>query len=97
MGNRTIYSLQLSVSVAAALLVAACGGGGSDSSVVESKNPLVVDAGFGDSGKVRIALGAFNGSVDQVLEQSDGKLLVAGYRKLAPSVVSGYSFGVRPE
>ena len=97
MGNRTISSFQLSVSMAAALLVAACGGGGSDHSVVESKNPLVVDVGFGGSGKVRIALGAFNGSVDQVLEQSDGKLLVAGYRKLAPSVVSGYSFGVRPE
>lgn len=80
----------------AVLLVTACGGGGSDSATESKGNPLVVDSSFADQGSVRIALAPYNGTVSSIVEQADGKLVVAGHRKLGPVNVSEYTYGVRP-
>ena len=95
MALRSILPFRIGAVFAAALLATACGGGGSDSSSQSNANPLAVDAGFGAGGSVRIALAPYNGAVNSIVEQPDGKLLVAGYRMLGPSVVPEYPYGVR--
>ena len=97
MALRSILPFRLGAVLTAALLATACGGGGSDSADQSNPNPLVADAAFGEGGNVRIALGSFNGALSAIVEQPDGKLIAAGYRKLGPSVVEQYPFGVRPK
>ena len=100
MALRSILPFRSGAVLAAALLAAACGGGGggSDSGNPGGSNPLAVDTSFGDNGSVRIALDPYNGLVSSLVEQTDGKLLVAGHRKLEPQVVveSGTNQVVRP-
>ena len=73
-----------SVVAAAALVVAACGGGGggSDDTVVVNRDPVVRDIQFGNGGEIHIPLAPYGGAVTSVVEQADGKLVVAGYRSL---------------
>ena len=62
------------------------GGGGEEGGA--SVNPLKVDESFGTKGSTSFQLGEFGGQLIKVVQQADGKLLVAGYRRLESSAIT---------
>ncbi len=73
----------LSLGAAIALTLAACGGGsGTPTPPPAPVNPLERDTSFGTAGEARFTMGPLGGYIGATTAQSDGKLLLAGYRTL---------------
>lgn len=85
------------VGAAVVALVAGCGGGGGSESTLVNSNPIARDVQFGDGGDLRIGLAPYGGGVTSVVEQPDGKLVVAGYRNLEAEYNQETSRSVLPK
>lgn len=73
----------LSLGAAIALTLAACGGGsGTPTPPPAPVNVLERDNSFGTAGEARFSMGPLGGYIGATTAQSDGQLLLAGYRTL---------------
>lgn len=81
--RRTTSSLFKIASIGSILVIAlsGCGGGGGGQPTNVSRNPTEIDTSYGNQGQVTFPLGVLDGGVGPAVLQSDGKLIISGWRQ----------------